>query len=62
MRLKSDLVFVENIKTAPDITGRHKSVMQDNGAYTLKEPAVPYTTHLAGKKSILSTGNTILLE
>ena len=54
--------YVENIKTAPGITGRYRSVVKGNGAYALNEPAVPYTAQLACEKSVLSAENTVLLE
>ena len=44
------------------ITGRYRSVVEDNDAYALKEPAVSLTAHLVGEKSILSAENTVLLE
>ena len=54
--------FVENIKTALGVTVHYRSVVEDNGAYALKEPAVPYTAHLEGEKSVLRAENTVLLE
>ena len=53
---------IENIKTALGITVHYRSVVEDNGAYVLKEPAVPYAAHLEGEKSVLSAENTVLLE
>jgi hypothetical protein len=72
-RLQRDLVwsqnvavghkdYVENIKTALGITGRFKSVVEENDSYALREPVVPYTAPLECEKDILSTGNTIFLE
>ncbi len=46
--------YVENIKTALVITVHSRSVIEDSGAYALKEPAVPYTAYLEGEKSLLS--------
>ncbi len=54
--------YVENIKTALGITVHYRSVVEDNGAYALKEPAVPYTAQLEGEKSVLSAENTGLLK
>ena len=54
--------YVENIKTVPGITGRYRYVLEDNEAYALKEPLVPYTAQLEGEKSVLSTENTVLLK
>ena len=52
----------DELKSALGITGHSRSVVEDNGAYALKEPAVPYTAHLEGEKSVLSAENTVLLE
>ena len=54
--------YVEDTKTALGITGRYRFVVEDNDAYALKEPVVPYTDHSKGEKSILSPVNTVLLE
>ena len=54
--------YVEDTKTALGISGRYRSVVENNDAYVLKEPVVPYKAHIACEKSVLSAENTVLLE
>ena len=54
--------YVENIKTALGIAGRHKSLVEDNEAYALGESIMPYTIHLECEMSALSCENTVLLK
>jgi hypothetical protein len=44
------------------IAGRHRSIVEENDAYGLKEPVMPYAAHLECEMDILNTENTILLE
>ena len=56
-----DKSYVENIKVALGITGVHKSVIDGNDAYALKEPVTPYTTYLDHEMNVLSGKNSVLL-
>lgn len=44
------------------ITGHQQSVIEDNDAFALKEPAAPYTVHLEHEMGILSRGNRVFIK
>ncbi len=53
--------YVEGVKSALGITGRHKSVNESNDAFALKESIASYTVHLEDEIDVLSTENAALL-
>jgi len=54
--------YVKGVKLALGMAGRHRSIVEGNDAYELKEPSIPYATHLECEMDILNAENTILLE
>jgi hypothetical protein len=44
------------------MAARHRSIVEENDAYGLKESVMPYATHLEREMDILNAENTILLE
>jgi hypothetical protein len=54
--------YVKGVKLALGIAGQHRSIVEVNDAYGLKEAVIPYPTHLKCEMDILNAENTILLE
>jgi putative transposase len=54
--------YLTKMKSALGIAGRHRTVMTENDAYTLKEPVISYDVYLEHEMNALSDNNTILLE
>jgi hypothetical protein len=44
------------------MAARHRSIVEENDAYGLKESVMPYAIHLEREMDILNAENTILLE
>ena len=49
--------FVDAVKSALSIRGRHRQVTLECGKYALKETALAYTHHLGHEKGVLSLDN-----
>jgi hypothetical protein len=54
--------YVKGVKLALGIAGRHRSIVEENDAYGLKEPVMPYATHMEYEVDVINAENTILLE
>jgi len=54
--------YVKGVKLELGIAGRHRSIVEENDAYGLKEPVMPYATHLEYEMDVINAENTILLE
>jgi hypothetical protein len=50
------------VKLALGGAGKHKAVLVEGAAHTLKEPVTPYVVHLEAEKRVLSDDNTVVLE
>jgi len=54
--------YIKGVKLELGMAARHRSIVEENDVYGLKEPVMPYATHLECEMDILNAENAILLE
>ena len=54
--------YVERVRVALGVTGRHKSVIERWDVYALIELSKAYNVHFAPEMEVLSTENIVFLE